>query len=264
MVSIIMPCFKRAELLKWGLLSIAKQKIDFDYEIIILNDGVEDDTQSVCDMFFRKLKIKYIFTGQRNTDTLRPRIPGYAINIGVKQSVGDVIVLTCPEIFHIQEDVLNLLIRAVRSDPNALATPREVADDMNGLFLEHVKFNFGDIDPSVLSDLIEVNKKTRDDGISAFISNPYMPYLIAMRKSHFMDIGGYDEDFIGTAADDNDLMDRLLASGCDYKLVEADVVHLYHGAKPDMGSERYKYNVALWKSRKGIIERNKTRLWGVL
>lgn len=264
MVSIIMPSFRRHELLKWGLWSIAKQKLDFDHEIVVLNDGLEDETQDVCKMFSRKLNIRYIFTGQRNTDTLRPRIPGFPINIGVKQSLGDIVILTCPEIFHIQDNVLNLLVKAVRSDPLVMATPRTVSDDLDGSFLEHVRFNFGDINEDVLKHLQETNQEIRDGGTSAFISNPYMPYLIAMKKSHFMNIGGYDEDFIGTAADDNDLMDRLVESGCKYELVDADVVHLYHGGKPDMKSERYLYNVALWKSRKGVIERNKTRLWGVL
>ena len=265
-VSIIMPSFRRAELLKWGLFSIAKQKVDCDYEIIVLNDGVEDETENVCKMFSKKLPIKYVFTGQRNYDGIHPRVPGFAINIGVKQAVGDVIILTCPEVFHIQNNVINLLIQALKVNPKVLATPREVIDDLTGSFLEHVKFNYGDIDEDILRQLLVSHRNVTDEGAAAFISNPYMPYLLAMQKNQFMNIGGYDEDFIGIAADDNDLMDRLVANGCEYNFVEADVVHLYHGPKiiQDMKDQLYLYNVKLWKDRKGIIERNTQIPWGVL
>jgi len=262
-VSIIMPSFKRAELLRWGLFSIARQKIGFDYEIIVLNDGVEDDTEAVCKTFSKKLNIKYLFTGQRNKDGVKPRVPGFAINIGVKQAKGDVVILTCPEVFHIQDNTLNLLIEAVQNNPLALAAPREVVDDFSGVFLEHVKFNFGDFDKAAFHNLFLSYKNIINESLTPFVSNRYMPYLMAMQKSHFMDIGGYDEDFIGIAADDNDIMDRLLANGCEYNFVKADVVHLYHGPKlPNIKDERYLYNVKLWKDRKGVIQRNENRTWG--
>jgi len=65
-LSIIIPSFKRAELLKYGLKSLAKQKISSAYEVIVLNDGVHDETEKVCESFKDQLNIRYIFTGHRN------------------------------------------------------------------------------------------------------------------------------------------------------------------------------------------------------
>ena len=44
-ISIIIPSYMRCHLLNWDLFSLSKQNIPFEFETIILNDGVLDYTE---------------------------------------------------------------------------------------------------------------------------------------------------------------------------------------------------------------------------
>jgi GT2 family glycosyltransferase len=90
-----------------------------------------------------------------------------------------------------------------------------------------------------------------------------MPYFMAVDRQRLINIGGYDEDFTGIGADDNDLTDRLRTSGCRYDFAPAEVIHLYHPKHENLQDDpRYQHNVKLWKHRKGTVVRNKHREWG--
>jgi glycosyltransferase involved in cell wall biosynthesis len=252
-VSIIIPSFKRFHLLRWNLFSLAKQTIPFEFETIVLNDGELDETEGLCELYKEKLNLRCIFTGQRNVfDRLVWRIPGYAINIGVKQSSGDIILLCCAEMYHINDTVK--LISNAYDAPNSdkvLAIPR--AKDDNGRFLGHVEALKGDC----VIDEFDSQPK---------LDNVKFPFLLALTRKEFVNIGGYDEDFIGTDFDDTDFVERLVADGCKYVVTEAKTVHLWHSRLP-MTPERkirYDYNKKLYTERKNIILRNVGREWGVL
>jgi glycosyltransferase involved in cell wall biosynthesis len=67
-VSIVITVFQRANLLKWNLWSLTKQKIPFNFETIIVNDGTNDETETLCRKYDSQLNLRYIFSGQRNLD----------------------------------------------------------------------------------------------------------------------------------------------------------------------------------------------------
>lgn len=248
--SIIIPSFKRAHLLQWNLFSLAKQSMSFDFETIILNDGVLDGTEDLCSQYKERLNIKYFFTGQRNTGGQSVwRVPGFAINIGVRKSSGDIILLCCAEMFHVNETIK--LITDVYNSPNSdkvLAIPK--AKDDNGGFLKRLEISNGDF------SIEEYNKQPR-------LKNIKLPFFMAMRRNEFMDIGGYDEDFTGVAYEDTDLMERLVGNGCYHVETEALTMHLWHPRLP-MSHPRVKYNKELCLQRRNTTVRNTGREWGVL
>lgn len=248
-VSIIIPSYKRTHLLKWNLLSLSKQNILFEFETIVLNDGIRDETEALCLQYKDKLNIKYFFTGQRNTNKLVWRVPGFAINIGVKKSDGDIIILCCAEMFHINNTVE--LITDFSRGEKSLTIPK--AKDDNGKFLKHVEIYNGNI------NVEEYNKQPQ-------LENVKFPFFIAMKRKEFIDIGGYDEDFTGTDYDDQDFIERLLDSGCEHTETEAVVIHLWHPrlAMTQERIPRFEYNKKLYEDRKGIIVRNKNKDWGIL
>jgi len=252
-VSIIIPSFQRSYLLKWDLLSLSKQVMPDDFETIILNDGVMDETAAACLPYKDTLRIKYLFTGQRNMDgRLVWRIPGYAINIGVKQSSGDIIILCCAEMFHINDSVRLITEPFKSAGSDKLITIPQAKDD-NGRFLGHLVNTLGNFD---------INEYERQPKLD----NVRFPFFMAMKKSSFVGIGGYDEDFIGTDFDDTDFVRRLVQSGCEYLETEAKVIHLWHARLP-MSAERrprYEYNQRLYKERESVIVRNVGKEWGVL
>lgn len=252
-VSIIIPSYKRYNLLKWDLLSLSKQEIPFDFETVILNDGILDETEQLCLQYKDKLNIKYFFTGQRNIGgQLIWRIPGFAINIGVKKSEGDVILICCAEMFHVNNTIK--LIADVYDSPNSdkiLAIPK--AKDDNGRFLQHLEITNG-------------NFSIGEYNCQPPLLNVKFPFFMAMKKKEFVDIGGYDEDFTGMDYDDNDLVERLVGNGCSYTETEALAIHLWHQRRSCAQETmiKVKHNEDLYLNRKGIIIRNVEKEWGVL
>jgi len=252
-VSIIITTFKRAHLLRWGLYSLSQQTMSFEFETIVVNDGLQDETEEICNEFKGKLNLKYIFTGQRNLkgDPVW-RIPGFAINIGVKQSTGDILVLCCAEMLHVN-DTIARLTKPILDNPKLLGIPVG-KDDRDGALLECITKNNGTYDSTTYNNCVDLYTK--------------MPFLMALHRNQFIEIGGYDEDLVGIAYDDRDIIDRLLGDGCNYCLTDAETVHLYHtradGYYEGGGPPEWDYNRNLYFSRIGKIVRNEGREWGVL
>jgi len=257
-VSLILPSFNRPELLDLGLSSILKNPIKdlfWDLEIVVVNDGMKDNTENVVSKYKSHFNIKYLWTGQRNIPRIIPRVPGFAINAGVKACSGEVIILSCPEVYHLN-DALDNVLKWVRNGKVLMITESMYFDDV-GWFTESLKrpVNYSFLD--ILSSLT-------CGGVS--YEAVKMPYLMATMKQNFVNIGGYDEDFTGYAADDNDLVDRLVASGCDYCRMPGKIVHLYHGQRCDAQAHpenpAWVFNYDLYVKRKGKIIRNVGKEWG--
>lgn len=251
-VSIIISTFQRQHLLRWSLFSLAKQDIPYDFETIVVNDAVEDESKELCRKYQEKLNLKYIFSGQRNlAGELKWRVPGYAINIGVQQSTGQVIIISCAEMFHLN-NTIRALAPPVLENPKIMAIPAGW-DDREGSFLQQIN-NFQGEYGSI--DIDSLNKYPKLD--------TFLPFLMAVSRDAFFSIGGYDEDFTGMAFDDNDLVGRLQLNGCSYLQTDARTIHLYH-PRIVYGKENdpaFLYNKRLYISRKGSIIRNKNREWG--
>lgn len=255
-LSIIITSFQRPELLKWGLVSLLKQKINFTYEIIVVNDGLEDDTIKVCKSF-TSLPIKYIHSGTRNKETLKWRVAGFAINIGIKQAMGEKIIITCAEIFHLDTDTVQNTVDNLNDIKNIVIT--EGLDDTRAVFLNHLRETQGNFANNVYEKRI---------GILDTL-NTKLPFFMGLDRKEIVKIGGYDEDFIGYAYDDADFTDRLLDNGMDFIQLKNRVVHLYHQRNTnrpgvDNMMDQLYYNKDLYEKRKGIVIRNVNRKWGQL
>ncbi len=248
-VSMLITSFMRPHLLKWNLFSLARQDIRSELEIIVLNDGIPDETEAVCREYQDRLNLKYVFTGQRNQgQEIIYRVPAFALNIGARMASGDILIISCAEMFHINKTV-DLLTAPLQYNPRLLATSIGMDDD--GTFLEYVIRHHGNFD-------LEAYHRRYPR------LNTKIPFLMAIHRNELFAIGGYDEDFVGFAYDDNDFVDRMLGNGCSYCLTQAKTIHLYH-VRHDSGLERspeYLYNQRLYHSRKGQIVRNIGREWG--
>lgn len=252
--SILITTFKRPHLLKEGLKSIARQKCKYNFEVIILNDGIPDETEEICKSFEPILNIKYVFTGQRNVNPEninKWRVPGFAFNIGAKMAQGDIIFLSCAEMFHMGDS-----IEIMTND--LLANPRKRVicdgkDDVCGDFLRLVIEKFGNVDKR---DLV---------GNCGFLNN-HLPFFMGLQKSIYFEIGGYDEDFIGVAWEDNDFIYRLESHGVPQWLSNCCVVHLWHKRLPqtDEVKRLSEINRQLFYNRRGNVVRNAGVEWGKL
>ncbi len=251
-VSILITSDCRPNLHKWNLYALCQQNIPFSFETIVINDGVPDLTADICEQFANRLQIKYVFTGYRNSENrLIYRVPGFALNIGAKIARGKVLIIACAEMFHINNTIEHLAA-PVLFEPMYLATSIGM-DDQNGSFLKDIEQNHG---------CCNLYKYYYD----CPQLNTTLPFLMAISKTEFFSIRGYDEDFIGFAYDDNDLIDRLITKGCHLCLTQAQSIHLYH-KRHDIGKEQtpeYRLNARLYQERRGKILRNKGREWGII
>lgn len=253
-ISILIPSYKRAHLLKWQFESMLKYKINYNYEIIVLNDGIEDDTESVCKKYSDRLNIKYLFTGQRNKEKEHWRMQGYCNNYGVKKASGDIIIIACAEMYHVN-DAINKIMQEIENDRKSVVVcSNGLLKDDDGTALNFLQSN------GVMTE--DVFNKTPN------MVKYFLPFICAFDKNEFISIGGYDEDFTGIAYEDDDIMERLQGNGCKLKHSQAKCIHLYHERLTpqniDNFFERCVFNERLYYGRKGIIKRNINKEWGLL
>jgi len=81
-ISVVIVTLNRAELLQDALVSLVRQERQPD-EVIVVNNGSTDNTKEIVLSFRNKLKIKYIYEGQRG-------IP-HARNAGIGNATKDII-----------------------------------------------------------------------------------------------------------------------------------------------------------------------------
>jgi len=255
-LTIIMPSFKRPELLKHGLECIKNQSISVDYEVLVLNDGIKDDTEAICKEYEKSANVRYIFTGQRNNTELIYRCPSFALNIGIKQGTGKFVLLTSPEIHYLSSGCINNMISLATIHPNDLVIPEFGWDDQKGITTQRILA--GDqIKNMQLEPLMELNVE--------------FPFCLMLKRQVLLDIGGYDEDFTGYCYDDADIISRLHQNnnGTYHRAQGHNIIHLFHGVRSRRDgltdrNGKLNYNRKLFNERKTQARRNVNREWGVL
>lgn len=250
-VSLVFASFNRSELMELSFLSIIKNKPSFPLEIIVINDGFENDnTKKVCDKYKDQLDIKYYFSGQRNKEKPIQTNSAVPNNIAIRKATGDILLLTCPEIVHLN-DCIEKLVQPIIRNKKRMTIPTFMYYDKEGVFTEDYKN--GEFKKELLS--------THDDFVK-------MPYLMGVWKSEIIRIGGYDEDFIGYGTEDNDLIARLQRNGCRHFRTKAEIIHLHHSNTfPIIKNTLWEnpawiYNRKLLEERKMILNRNVGKDWG--
>lgn len=254
-LSVLITSFQRANLLKWNLSSLKRQDLN-DFEIIVLNDGIVDGTETICQAVSAMglANVKYVFTGQRNHDGIKWRVPGYALNIGAKLATGNALLISCAETFLVENDILRLMAEAIEENPKQLVITEGKDDGTSFLrSLPQTEKSVSQLELQYKAIYHKLNTK--------------LPFCMGVSRSEYINIGGYDEDFIGMAWDDNDFVDRMIANGCVYNELPRHCVHLWHsrGVSSEQAHRKeWSLNHAIYQERQGIVIRNQNREWGKL
>lgn len=261
--SILMSTYNRPYQLRLCLDSMLRQGLEgLDYETLILDDGNDNITADVAASFADRMPVRYIYTGSRTARYWRPM--GFTANIGIRQAQGDVVALTNSDIYHIGQTV-RPVFEAAEKDEMAISTVNNVWDD-DGTLIDYLS-NSQFTEEGLAAVMQIIRAAPRPAGF--YPANPDVPFFMAIHKEHLMRLGGFDEDFIGVAIEDCDLLDRLRAIGCHYVYAPpgSEAIHLYHGRKSIRELEScpgFHYNQRLQAERKTQLVRNQGRKWGEL
>ena len=223
-ISILLTTHNREPEAIYCLNNLLQQKTD-DIEIILLDD--HHIYSNNLNTFCTKNSIKYLHTGVQKNGTYHWRMPGYALNIGAKLSKADYLIIGNCEVVH--------------TDLHCIEKMYAFKDSVST--------------PTVFGQLATNNWE------SFKLLNNYFPWFWGFPKETFFEIGGFDEDFTGTAFDDADFSDRML-SMLNFNVVDSKVIHLWNNEVG--GGERWLHNKNLYETRRGVIKRNVGRDWGVL
>jgi glycosyltransferase involved in cell wall biosynthesis len=231
-VSIVITTFNRPELLQNTLASIRKQGVS-NLEIIVVDDGTDDKTQNICAQF----NATYIKVNRPQSDTYRN--PARPINIGIRYSKGDIIILQNAECVHIDPEAIKKLITQVT--------------DKNAVFAWVMGLK-----PDGTPDHLFCGASSR---------RPYF-FCGAMKRYWFEQLRGMDEDYPGGGYDDDDFADRLKKSGVEIVYSDIAVNHQWH---PHLGKldtltplNVYKQKTEDMAAGKITPVRNLGRDWGAL
>lgn len=94
-ITVVMSTFDRATFLERSLYMYGNQTMK-DFEIIIVDDQSADNTFGVVKVFMKKLDIKYIYV--KKPSGVEWRDGNENLNLGARAAIGDIIVLTHPEV----------------------------------------------------------------------------------------------------------------------------------------------------------------------
>lgn len=137
-LSIVIPVYNYVEIIEKNLTAVLDQKTNYNYEVIIVDDGSTDGAADVIRKFTDNPKVKLIF--QKNAGI------GAARNTGINNANGKYLMfIDCDDIVH--DDIVDVLLRkAYSEDYDMVMCAHNLSKEKNGVVYDVVpnvysKFN---------------------------------------------------------------------------------------------------------------------------
>lgn len=231
--SFVIPTFKNKELLKNTLefLNFQKGYGKNDYEVIVVDDGSQDDTWEEIKNINENYELKYIYL-ERNSDSCRSR----ARNFGWKAAEGEIIIFVDSDII-VRNNYLYEVDRCYSFDRDLLVIGTR-------LMLPDNTVNYNE------DEWYAIEKKAYNGGMNVLeirhLIFEYLSYNLSVHRFPWMNVfscnmvvprewlekvDGFDESFKGWGKEDVDLGYRLYKAGI--KIIvnnRLEVLHQYHSS----------------------------------
>ena len=265
-ISIILPYYNRKGLILNTLKTFEYFYKNHNVEIVIVDDTSIEEHRLEEFLKF-DLDIKLIRLDSKNGIN-----PCYPYNVGVRESSGDIIVLSSPETFHTASifetsnnfenlDNNSYLLFSVfcLTDQEIIKQIVEEKDYMMGIKV------FDIIKPKFYKNLGENGYSWNNNYGSWYTHSQYRPsglnFFSAITRDRFYEISGFDERFRGgTGFDDDEFRDRLMKCGVKFIYIDSGMgIHINHEVVNNMQptTNRVIYD----KSKKETYKKN--NIWGV-
>lgn len=233
-VSIILPYYNRKDLILNTLKSFEFFYSDKNLEIVIVDD-VSSEEHRLENLINFKLDIKLIRLENKTGIN-----PCYPYNVGVRESSGDVIILSSPETFH-TTNIFEISNNFFDLNDNTYLLFSVFCLTKPDLIETIIKSNFSEclelinqVKPNLFTNLGENGYAFNNNFGSWYTHSIYRPsglnFFTALTRNKFFELSGFDERFRkGTGFDDDEFKFRLIESGVEFKYNdEAIGIHLNH------------------------------------
>ncbi|MBX7258836.1 MAG: glycosyltransferase [Candidatus Hydrogenedentes bacterium] len=196
LISIVIPAHNAAATIEECLEACLAQSYP-NTEVIVIDDGSTDNTTALSAPF----PIRCIRQNQQG--------PAAARNRGAHEASGEFLVFTDSDCVP-AEDWLEQLMQGFDEGVVAVGGTYGIADD-----------------ESLLARMIHEEIQCRHETFGEFVDF-LGSFNLAVRKSAFLECGGFDESFRAASGEDNDLSYRLLDTGGKLRFTGEAVVFHYH------------------------------------
>ena len=222
--ALVVATYNRGYLLKNRLQRLTN--LTTTDEILVVDDGGTDNTESIVNSFKDSLPIRYIYNHSPQWT-----ICSLAKNIGVKNTDADIIITIDPETLFIT-DVVKQLLTSHEIEPDTTIAAGTIYFQQQQCSLH----------PDILTNSSErlnweLVEEYTSTGIKHYNPKGYVKtkgwmatYAVLYKRDWLMNIGGWDEEFPANWGwDDTDLHTRLMVFGHGQKAIpEIEAIHQYH------------------------------------
>jgi len=258
--SVIVATYNRPRHLRLCIQSLAASSV-LPSEVLIADDGSTAETTATVRELQKSLEQVFplVHVRQEHDGIRKQKI----VNEAVRRSTGDYLIFTDGDCT-VHRYFLQAHIE--RSDPNAILAGQRV--QVGEQLTEKLLGSGRVINTLTVELLMDFLARRSHHGQEAFfIRNGLLRRLLkkeriksansvigcncSLYKNLYMDINGYDEDFLGFGDEDADLGVRVLNQGKFIRSVRnlAIVFHLHHPGTWDFTTEQFKQNALIKKRR---------------
>lgn len=223
MISLILPYFERWDAACKALLSIGKAYRGMALEIVVVDDGsIRQPFWEPAIAFPEGMTLKIVKLPPKT----EPKSPVTCWNEGVRQSAGDIVVLSCVEVLHDRPVLGAMLEELKRQGPDAYVLAAAFCPE-SGEWHCHSEHSASGSYPL---------PKGTGRGFCGMLS-----------KTLYEKAGGWDEDYRdGAGYEDVDFVYRMLRAGAKFVIRDDLVVtHPKTGASINWGAKKFARNKAL-------------------
>jgi glycosyltransferase involved in cell wall biosynthesis len=265
-VCLLITTFNRSHLLNRSLERLTR--LTLPDEILVINDGGQDNCEDTVKGFEGRLPIRYIYN--HNPDW---SICSIARNIGIKNTDCDIVITSEPEILFVT-NVIQQMLQKHQEIPGKVISAGTIYHMGHQAILSDQMIN----DPSerlkyeIVNDSSHNTNPNNPTGYSK-IKGWVAPFTALYRREWLLSINGWDEQFVKWGHDDTDLLTRLSFNGIGQEIAhDIEVVHQWHEKlPPNVQYEAVQQNDRILQSKildannpNNHLVANKNNEWGVI
>ncbi len=244
-LSIVIPTFNRAKLLSITLASLAIQRTNYDFEVIVADDGSSENIIAVVRGFESKLDLKYV----------RQQDKGYQLcairNLGLRASKYPYVAILDCDMAPDESWVQSYTEALMDNEWIAYIGPRKYIDtsevSCDDIIAKRTRLSeFAEIPAKKELGRVSANGVSKDWRLEHFEQTDSLrlsqfPFRffscgnVAFAKKWLTKVGWFDEDFKDWGGEDNEFGYRLFKAGCFFKSLEGAMA--FHQEPPGAENE---------------------------